>query len=68
MGGAGCAMYIFIHSILFTKFKLGGFVTVVLYIGYSLLVSVLCLIVTGAIGFFSSMLFVRKIYSAVKVE
>ena len=68
VGGAGCALYVFIHSILFTKFKLGGFVTITLYTGYSLLVSVLCLIVTGAIGFFSSMLFVRKIYSAIKVE
>ncbi|CAR26803.1 hypothetical protein ZYGR_0I00750 [Zygosaccharomyces rouxii] len=68
IGGCGCAIYVFIHSILFTKFKLGGFTTVVLYLGYSGLISVLCCIVTGSIGFISSMFFIRKIYSSVKVD
>ncbi|CAI4058155.1 Tmn2p SKDI_04G3330 [Saccharomyces kudriavzevii IFO 1802] len=68
IGGLGCSIYMFIHSILFTKFKLGGFITVVLYLGYSFIMSVLCCVVTGAIGFFSSMIFIRKIYYAVKVE
>ncbi|AJU87904.1 BCN_G0010080.mRNA.1.CDS.1 [Saccharomyces cerevisiae] len=68
IGGLGCSIYTFIHSILFTKFKLGGVITVVLYLGYSLIISALCCVVTGAIGFFSSMFFIRKIYSAIKVE
>lgn len=55
IGGLGCSIYTFIHSILFTKFKLGGVITVVLYLGYSLIISALCCVVTGAIGFFSSM-------------
>ena len=68
LGGVGCAIYVFIHSILFTKFKLGGFTTIVLYVGYSTVISVLCCIVTGAIGFISSMFFIRKIYSSIKVD
>ncbi|GCE99961.1 transmembrane 9 super member 1 [Zygosaccharomyces mellis] len=68
IGGCGCAIYVFIHSILFTKFKLGGFTTVILYLGYSALISVLCCIVTGSIGFISSMFFIRKIYSSIKVD
>ncbi|CAI4046000.1 hypothetical protein SKDZ_12G1330 [Saccharomyces kudriavzevii ZP591] len=68
VGGVGCALYVFIHSILFTKFKLGGFVTIVLYVGYSYVISLLCCLVTGSIGFISSMFFIRRIYSSIKVD
>ncbi|CAI4047407.1 hypothetical protein SUVZ_12G1370 [Saccharomyces uvarum] len=68
VGGVGCALYVFIHSILFTKFKLGGFTTIVLYLGYSSVISLLCCLVTGSIGFISSMFFIRKIYSSIKVD
>ncbi|CCC68581.1 hypothetical protein NCAS_0B04970 [Naumovozyma castellii] len=68
VGGVGCAIYVFVHSILFTKFKLGGFATIVLYVGYSTMISLLFCVVTGAIGFLSSLIFVRKIYSAIKVD
>lgn len=68
IGGVGCALYVFIHAILFTKFKLGGFTTIVLYVGYSSVISILFCIVTGAIGFMSSMFFIRKIYSSIKVD
>ncbi|AMD22907.1 HHR138Cp [Eremothecium sinecaudum] len=68
IGGFGCSVYIFIHSILFTKFRLGGFVTIVLYVGYSFTISVISCLVTGSIGYLSSLIFVRKIYSNVKVD
>lgn len=68
IGGLGCAFYIFIHSILFTQFKLGGFVTIVLYVGYSFLLSFLTCVVAGSIGFMSSMFFVRKIFRSIKVD
>lgn len=68
IGGLGCAFYIFIHSILFTQFKLGGFVTIVLYVGYSFLISFLTCIVAGSIGFMCSMFFVRKIFRSIKVD
>lgn len=68
VGGLGCATYVFIHAILFTKFELRGFVTIVLYVGYSALISILCCIITGTVGFFTSMLFVKRIYSSIKVD
>ncbi|CDR37119.1 CYFA0S01e07514g1_1 [Cyberlindnera fabianii] len=64
----GCALYVFLHAILLTKFQLGGFVTIVLYTGYSLLISFLMFVLTGSIGFISSLFFVRKIYSSVKID
>lgn len=68
IGGFGCALYVFVHSILFAGFKFRGFTTIVLYVGYSLLISFLCCLITGAVGFLSSMFFVRKIYASIKVD
>ncbi|QLQ82439.1 hypothetical protein HG537_0H02010 [Torulaspora globosa] len=68
IGGFGCALYVFIHSILFAGFKFRGFTTIILYLGYSLLISFLCCLITGAIGFLSSMFFVRKIYASIKID
>lgn len=64
----GCSIYVFIHAIILSKFSLGGFTTIVLYVGYSLLISVLAFILTGSIGFIASLMFVRKIYSSVKID
>ncbi|KAH6855880.1 hypothetical protein B0I37DRAFT_338428 [Chaetomium sp. MPI-CAGE-AT-0009] len=62
--------YIFLNAIIYwiSKLSLGGFAGSVLYIGYSLLISFLFFILTGSIGFFSSWLFVRKIYSSIKID
>lgn len=68
IGGVGCAIYVFFHSILFTKFRLGGFTTIILYLGYSLIISGLCCLISGSIGFLSSIWFVKKIYSSIKVD
>lgn len=66
--GGGCSIYVFVHAIFLSKFQLGGFVTIVLYIGYSLLISALTFLITGSIGFLSSLIFIRKIYSSVKID
>lgn len=68
IGGLGCSIYIFIHSILFTQFKLRSIVTIVLYVGYSFLLSMIAALITGSIGFMANMYFVRKIYSSIKVD
>ncbi|KAK4243930.1 hypothetical protein C7999DRAFT_17783 [Corynascus novoguineensis] len=62
--------YIFLNAIIYwiSKLSLGGLAGSVLYIGYSLLISFLCFILTGSIGFFASWLFVRKIYSSIKID
>lgn len=66
--GGGCSIYVFLHAIILSKFELGGFVTTVLYIGYSLLISIITFLVTGSIGFLASLFFIRKIYSTVKID
>ncbi|EAQ87395.1 hypothetical protein CHGG_04014 [Chaetomium globosum CBS 148.51] len=62
--------YIFLNAVIYwvSKLSLGGFAGSVLYIGYSLLISFLFFILTGSIGFFSSWLFVRKIYASIKID
>ncbi|KAL7900392.1 Nonaspanin [Trichoderma sp. SZMC 28014] len=62
--------YVFLNCLLYliTKVKLGGFAGVVLYIGYSALISFLFFILAGTIGYFSSWWFVRKIYSSIKID
>ncbi|KZF25183.1 hypothetical protein L228DRAFT_243977 [Xylona heveae TC161] len=65
-----CAFYVFANAMLYwvSNLKLGNFTSGMLYIGYSALVSFLFFILTGTIGFFSSWMFVHKIYSSIKVD
>ncbi|KXX78413.1 Transmembrane 9 superfamily member 1 [Madurella mycetomatis] len=64
------AGYIFLNALIYwiSKLSLSSFIGSVLYIGYSLLISFLFFILTGSIGFFASWLFVRKIYSTIKID
>ncbi|KAL2016330.1 hypothetical protein VTK56DRAFT_3871 [Thermocarpiscus australiensis] len=64
------AGYMFLNALIYwvSKLSLSGFAGSVLYIGYSLLISFLFFILTGSIGFFASWLFVRKIYSSIKID
>jgi transmembrane 9 superfamily protein 2/4 len=69
--GAGMAGgYIFAYCVfnLVTKLHLGGLVGVVLYLGYSALISFLFFVLTGTIGYLSAWWFVRRIYSSLKVD
>ncbi|KAL2165043.1 hypothetical protein VTH06DRAFT_339 [Thermothelomyces fergusii] len=70
MAAGTTAVYIFLNALIYwvSKLSLGGFAGSVLYIGYSLLISFLFFILTGSIGFFASWLFVRKIYSSIKID
>ncbi|KAK9470042.1 uncharacterized protein V1510DRAFT_384169 [Dipodascopsis tothii] len=65
-----CSVYVFFHALLYwaSKLSLGGVVSNVLYLGYSLLLSFVFFILTGTIGFFSTYFFVRKVYSAIKID
>ncbi|KAI9158205.1 Transmembrane 9 superfamily member 1 [Paramyrothecium foliicola] len=62
--------YVFLNCLLYliTKVQLGGLPGAVLYVGYSALISFLFSILAGAIGYFSSWWFVRKIYSSIKID
>ncbi|XP_028401276.1 transmembrane 9 superfamily member 2-like isoform X2 [Dendronephthya gigantea] len=67
--GACTAIYLFMYSIYyFHKLTIVGTTSSVLYFGYTSIMVILFFLYTGTIGFFACFFFVRKIYSAVKVD
>lgn len=67
--GGGCSIYVFLHSLfLISGYKLEGVSSIVLYVGYSAVTSLLVFLCCGTIGFISSLFFVRKIYAQIKID
>jgi len=64
------AFYMFLYSIFyfFTKLQIERFVSGLLYFGYTLIMALAFFVLTGTIGFYACFMFVRKIYSQVKVD
>eukprot|EP01117_Protostelium_nocturnum_P020109 TRINITY_DN88_c0_g2_i1.p1 TRINITY_DN88_c0_g2~~TRINITY_DN88_c0_g2_i1.p1 ORF type:complete len:630 (+),score=205.75 TRINITY_DN88_c0_g2_i1:39-1892(+) len=63
------AFYMFLYAIYFYRsLNLTEFVPKLLYFGYTLIMTFGFFVLTGAIGYFSCYLFIRKIYSQVKVD
>jgi transmembrane 9 superfamily protein 2/4 len=67
---ASSALYLFLYSIVYfvTKLQIHQFVPSLLFFGYMLLTAFTFALLTGTIGFIASLLFVRAIYSAIKIE
>lgn len=67
--GGACAIYVFAHSLfLINGEKLGGFTSMVLYTGYSVVISSVVFLCCGAVGFLSALVFVRLIYAQIKID
>lgn len=65
------ALYIFLYSIYYLIFELmslSGPISVILYIGYSLLMVLATMLVTGTVGFLSSFWFVHYLFSSVRLD
>jgi len=65
-GTAGATgLYTFLYSIFYlvTKSEIQGLTSVILYVGYSLIMSFCVAVFTGSIGFIACYLFIKKIYS-----
>lgn len=62
--------YLFLYTVFyfFTSMKMKRFVSVLIFFGYMGIASYLFAIMTGTMGFLSCLLFIRKIYSALKVD
>eukprot|EP01038_Epipyxis_sp_PR26KG_P004204 gene4204-5977_t len=62
--------YLFLYSMwyFFSKLNISGLVATTLYFSYMLMISITFFMLTGSIGFFSCLWFVRKIYGAIKVD
>lgn len=68
--GGSCAIYVFLHALFFLSGDEGleDFTSIVLYVGYSGVISLLVFLVCGTVGFLSNIFFVRKIYSQIKID
>lgn len=67
--GGGCAIYVFLHSLfLIGGFSFGNFTSLMLYFGYSLVISALVFLCCGSVGFISCFFFIRRIYSQIKID
>jgi transmembrane 9 superfamily protein 2/4 len=65
------ALYVFLYSISYLIFDLhglNGLVSIVLYLGYSILMMIAIMFATGTIGFLSSFYFVHYLFSSVKID
>mmetsp|Transcript_99023 Transcript_99023/g.144844 ORF Transcript_99023/g.144844 Transcript_99023/m.144844 type:complete len:666 (+) Transcript_99023:55-2052(+) len=65
-----CSLYVFVYSIYYayTKLQMARAVAGVVYVGYMAVVSLSFFLITGALGFLACFLFVRQIYSAIKID
>ena len=67
-GAAGLYLFGYAFVYFFTQLDMVGFVPCLVYFGYMLIASLLFVLITGTVGFFSAWWFVWKIFAAVKVD
>ncbi len=62
--------YLFLYSVYYFKsqLKISDGTSIMLYFGYMFLISAVFSLVTGTIGYLATFSFVRRIYSAIKVD
>jgi transmembrane 9 superfamily protein 2/4 len=67
---ASSALYMFLYSILYyaTKLEIVGFVSTLLYFCYTLIMTFGFFVLTGSVGYYACLWFVRKIYAQVKID
>jgi len=63
-------LYVFLYAIVYarTQLQLDHYVSVMMYVGYMLMISTIFSMVTGAVGMLSSLSFVKAIYGSIKVD
>ncbi|KAF8973240.1 Nonaspanin [Flammula alnicola] len=68
--GGGSAFWVMAYGLFYwgSQLRLESLQSVVLYLGYLFLISLLDFLVTGTIGFFASYWAVRKLYTAVRID
>jgi len=70
LSSASSAFYVFLYSMIYfnSRLQIEKTVSTMLYFGYMLLISVLFFLLTGSIGSLASFLFVKAIYSSIKID
>jgi len=64
------AFYVFLYSILYfsSRLQIDKIISMMLYFGYMGIISILFMLLTGAIGTIAAFFFVRAIYGSIKVD
>jgi len=64
------SFYLFVYCVHYflSKMSISGFVSTLLYFGYTSIMVFLFFLMTGTVGFFACFWFVRRIYSSVKID
>ncbi|KAJ1851607.1 Transmembrane 9 super member 2 [Coemansia sp. RSA 486] len=64
------ALYVFLYGVLFyfSRLRLASYASLIIYFGWMITACLMFFILTGAIGFVASNIFVRRIYSAIKID
>jgi len=64
------ALYMFLYSIFyfFSKLQITRMASIVLYFGYTAIMTLGFFVLTGAIGFYACFFFVKRIYSSIHLE
>eukprot|EP00386_Alphamonas_edax_P015838 GDKI01048396.1.p2 GENE.GDKI01048396.1~~GDKI01048396.1.p2 ORF type:complete len:658 (-),score=243.34 GDKI01048396.1:173-2146(-) len=70
LASGSSAIYVFLYSITYfsTRLNITRFVSTLLYFGYMAIISYSFFLLTGAIGFLATFIFVRAIYGSIKVD
>ena len=67
-GSSGAYLMLYSVWYFFSKLRLEGLMSTVLYFSYMGMISLTFTLLTGSIGFFACLWFTRKIYAAIKVD
>ncbi|KAJ2747932.1 Transmembrane 9 super member 2 [Coemansia sp. BCRC 34301] len=64
------ALYVFLYGVFFyfARLRLASYASLVIYFGWMSIACLLLFVLTGAIGLVASHLFIRRIYSAIKID
>merc|ERR1712146_462130 len=70
MASGSSALYLFAYSLFYmvTRLHIVGVVPMLLFTGYSLLLSFVFFLLTGSIGFLASLWFVKRVYAGVHIS
>ena len=68
--GGGSGFYVLLYSVFyfFTKLEISSFVPCLLYFGYTCLITITFSCFTGTVSFYSSYIFINKIYGQIKID
>eukprot|EP01017_Pseudomicrothorax_dubius_P036714 TRINITY_DN5283_c0_g1_i1.p1 TRINITY_DN5283_c0_g1~~TRINITY_DN5283_c0_g1_i1.p1 ORF type:complete len:122 (+),score=21.01 TRINITY_DN5283_c0_g1_i1:332-697(+) len=70
LSSGSCAIYMFLYGVIYFLGELGmtRLSSIMLYFGYMFLISLIFFLLCGTVGFCAAFVFVRKMYSVIKID